>query len=197
MRGCRTVQCLIAKAGNELSLEVTDWRPEADDFDFEQTSQYFLSGLCDSMTSDMFSAWVSPARHGVAVIEGPRDPRKRLGRVDVDRLADWFDASCDYYPHMDADVEWITGGGDVYSDYKPNEEWQVANPFFVPRLHELLDKATNTDTEGQSMPKDPSANSPKNSETCSYPTSAQSTSSPSFLHLPNALWKRLLHEDIP
>lgn len=56
MRNCHTVQCLL--------LKPAVWEPATDDLDFERNSQYFLSGVAETMPTSFLDLDPAPVRHG-------------------------------------------------------------------------------------------------------------------------------------
>ncbi|GAB1201321.1 hypothetical protein APSETT444_010712 [Aspergillus pseudonomiae] len=162
MRGCHTGQGLVYRNGDEESAP--------DDLECESDSDYFLSGLVDympyvgSVGGDVF-----PARHGYDWIE-PADPfndgferyralpfhpwcfgvymklsRLRLGRVVINDLVEYFDNverfPRQYFDEPDSAVQKAAGESWIHSK---GDEWLVANPFYVPRLREILERAMDT-----------------------------------------------------
>ncbi|OGM49447.1 hypothetical protein ABOM_001703 [Aspergillus bombycis] len=234
MRGCQTGQGLVHRDGDEESAP--------DDLECEIDSDYFLSGLVDCMGfvgtvgGNMF-----PARHGYDWIE-PADPfndgfepfravsfhpwcfgvymklsRLRLGHVEIDDLVDYFDnLNCyprQYYDEPDpaiqkADKEtWVHVKGD---------EWLAANPFYVPRLREILERAMDTGPSFSPQDgafatllsftnnkTDPFARLPReilNIIINSLPTkdiASLRLVSRHFYQLHVSLWYRLIQEDMP
>ncbi|RDW86796.1 uncharacterized protein DSM5745_03438 [Aspergillus mulundensis] len=245
MRGCRMAQFLVSKEGDEMTSENLTWEPEACELEFEAESNYFLSGVCDDMLIYQFDASVSPARHGVWNIQAPGDPQSnfneyetslvfhswcwgtwiqicklRVGHIVVDRLVDWFDAG----DHNYFGINYTTDDedADVCDDNDEKAKWgheygyTVTNPFFVPRLQELIDKAVNADINaGPDPPK--AVPAPKGvTEKGPFTALPQEIRSmiltnlvskdihnlrlafpTSFQHLPNTGWKHLLQEDMP
>ncbi|RAQ60756.1 hypothetical protein COH20_010907 [Aspergillus flavus] len=163
MRGCQTGQGLVHNDSG-------DEEPSPDDLECEINSDYFLSGLVDCMPfPEVGGAGVSPARHQYDWIE-PADPfddwfepymavpfhpwcfgvymklcKLRLGHVEINRLVDYFD-NIESYPlqyreepdpavQKAADENWVHISGD---------EWLAANPFYVPKLREILGRAMDT-----------------------------------------------------
>lgn len=59
MSGCRSLQALLKKDEDE------DWQVEADDQDFERTSNYFLTGISDGSPDESPAMDLKPLRHGV------------------------------------------------------------------------------------------------------------------------------------
>ncbi|KAE8406853.1 hypothetical protein BDV37DRAFT_291569 [Aspergillus pseudonomiae] len=162
IRGCHTGQGLVYRNGDEESAP--------DDLECESDSDYFLSGLVDympyvgSVGGDVF-----PARHGYDWIE-PADPfndgferyralpfhpwcfgvymklsRLRLGRVEINDLVEYFDNverfPRQYFDEPDSAVQKAAGESWIHSK---GDEWLVANPFYVPRLREILERAIDT-----------------------------------------------------
>ncbi|KAL5042866.1 hypothetical protein BDW71DRAFT_132314 [Aspergillus fruticulosus] len=240
MRGCRTAQFLVAKEGDEMAALNLNWEPEADDMAFESESEYFLSGLCDDLPLYQFDATVSPARHGVWNIQSPGDPqlnfnknetslvfhswcwgawmqicKLRVGYVVVDRLVDWFDAG--NLHDLESEKEGTDYEDDCNVELGSDYGYTVTNPFFVPRLLELIDKAANANSNSNTTPapseappalkrtthKDPFTALPPEVRSMiltHLPSKAIHNLrfvSSSFEHLPNSLWKRILQEDMP
>ncbi|PLB46609.1 hypothetical protein P170DRAFT_466063 [Aspergillus steynii IBT 23096] len=165
MRSCQTAQCLAAKQGG--------WQLQSDDCQVELESNYFLTGLVDGMP-DIEMGWIgiSPVRHGLDQLD-PADPfghcyddeynnppfhpacfaifmklsRLRFGRVVVDSLMDFFsNIDADEYSLietlMDPDAAGCT---DQWWDHVRGTEWLAVNPFYVPRLREIFQKAMNSE----------------------------------------------------
>ncbi|KOC16485.1 hypothetical protein AFLA70_261g001451 [Aspergillus flavus AF70] len=163
MQGCQTGQGLVHNDSG-------DEEPSPDDLECEINSDYFLSGLVDCMPfPEVGGAGVSPARHQYDWIE-PADPfddwfepymavpfhpwcfgvymklcKLRLGHVEINKLVDYFD-NIESYPlqyreepdpavQKAADENWVHISGD---------EWLAANPFYVPKLREILGRAMDT-----------------------------------------------------
>ncbi|KAE8369255.1 hypothetical protein BDV27DRAFT_121026 [Aspergillus caelatus] len=57
MRGCHTVQCILAKR--------QEWEPRPDDLAFERESRYHLTGVAEIMSSSGDGLKFAPVRHGV------------------------------------------------------------------------------------------------------------------------------------
>ncbi|RDW64349.1 uncharacterized protein DSM5745_09760 [Aspergillus mulundensis] len=155
MQGCNVVQCLVPKR--------EDWKPAVDDYPFEKDSAHFLSGIRAGLCGRDSTVVVNPIRHGVTEMshkcpildpfdfttdEIPFHPWcfgtwmkltcSRLGYVPVDDLVKFLESqgTLPFQPvqhHFEgADRSWV---------YNPGEEWQAANPFYAPKLRNLMERA--------------------------------------------------------
>ncbi|KAK2810650.1 hypothetical protein FQN50_002690 [Emmonsiellopsis sp. PD_5] len=166
MKFCRTVQCLVLKDQSEpkeLDALAQDW---------EQSGEYFLSGLCDDMPSrDIGPPEVFPARGGVdqpwadnIIWDGDEncdvpfhpwcfDIFSRLSKlhfnhVNVSGLMKWRNAESSYeaiaeFPR-DPDV---TDGQDQWWCHDPGKEYLAANPLYIPNLPAILRSAIKNDED--------------------------------------------------
>ncbi|KAK2742855.1 hypothetical protein FQN55_007639 [Onygenales sp. PD_40] len=166
MKFCCTVQCLVYKDQSEsqkLDALAQDW---------EQSGEYFLSGLCDQMPSrDDDCPEVFPTRGGVvqpwadniiwddeqnyAVPFHPwcfdifsRLSKLHFGHVNVPGLMEWRNAESSYedfneFPHG-PDVE---AGQEQWWCHEPGKEYLAANPLYVPNLPAILRSAIKNDED--------------------------------------------------
>ncbi|KAE8380396.1 hypothetical protein BDV26DRAFT_303036 [Aspergillus bertholletiae] len=168
MRHCHTVQCLLAKKH--------DWNPRPDDLDFEQKSQYHLTGVAEIMPSSGYGLRFAPVRHGVDDIRAeteflletsqeelneiglPFHPtcfelfvqasKQCFGEVDIDTLVRIRDKRClASQPFPIEDHnDARSGQGQVWTN-NVGHEYLVANPVFVPSLKPIIESAIATDEE--------------------------------------------------
>ncbi|KAL3490270.1 hypothetical protein BJX62DRAFT_238248 [Aspergillus germanicus] len=160
MLNCHTVQCLLRKPRG--------WQPAADNMDFENGSEYFLTGLADRMPTSLWDMEIEPARYGVGdglrsqsafYIEETQEEldriglpfhpacfelfiqasRNTLGRVDIDAFVQIRDRAA-----LRLDTFPITHQDDVRDEqeqvwkHTAGREYLVANPVFIPQLAPIL-----------------------------------------------------------
>ncbi|KAE8358214.1 hypothetical protein BDV27DRAFT_169650 [Aspergillus caelatus] len=234
MRGCRTGQGLVNDNGDEEAAP--------DDLECETDSDYFLTGLADCMPFvEIGGTGVSPARHSYDWIE-PADPyndwfepymavpfhpwcfgmymklsKLRLGRVEINHLVDYFD-NIESYPRQyrdEPDLAVKKAAGESWVHLK-GDEWLAANPFYVPKLREILGRAMDTGPSFSpqngaferliSLTKittDPFARFPREildmiiDNLSTKDIASLRLVSREFYQLPVSLWHRLIQEDMP
>ncbi|CEL03816.1 hypothetical protein ASPCAL04959 [Aspergillus calidoustus] len=169
MRGCRTAQFLVHKTCGKGK-----WKPDGFNEDWEMGEDWFLSGVCDGMTSrDCGFPTVWPARGGVAVVAadninfnpGQTDPNSiampfhpwcfdifarqskvHFGRVNVDGLMKWRNAESGYEEfHEFPRIADVFEAQEQWWEHVPGKEYLAANPLYVPGLPALLRGAAATD----------------------------------------------------
>ena len=115
MRGCQTVQILLPKE--------KDWQAWPDGLKVEATSNFYLTGIAHCQ--------------GLILNE-------RLGRVDLDHLMALYNV--EKYSPVDgeSDPDLLSALNKSWIHH-PGDEWLAANPFYVPQLRDLLERAMNTD----------------------------------------------------
>ncbi|KAL3443125.1 hypothetical protein BJX65DRAFT_209572 [Aspergillus insuetus] len=162
MRGCRTAQFLVHK-----TCAKGDWKPDGFNEDWEMSEDWFLSGVCDGMTSrDCGFPTVWPARGGVADVISDnvnffpeqtepnsiampfhpwcfdiftRQSKMQFGKVNVDGLMNWRNAESSY-EDFDAfpRIADVFEGQEQWWEHVPGKEYLAANPLYVPGLPALL-----------------------------------------------------------
>ncbi len=166
MRMCQTSQCLVRK------LRGMAFKSENDDEDYEQTGDFFLSGLNDGMPSrDCDNPDVTPARHGrgepyaencmwdedqTTEYAMPFHPycfevykRTSLllsGKVNVPALTTWWslEASYDLF-HSFPRHEDVDENTDQWWEHKNGTAYLAADPLHVPKLEEIFRAVVETD----------------------------------------------------
>ncbi|KAK7219693.1 hypothetical protein V2G26_007696 [Clonostachys chloroleuca] len=162
-RGCSTLQCLVPKSPSNT------FTAERIDDEFEKSSGFFLSGLCDRVPSvdDQLPA-AYPPRHDterplaanfllheevVPILAIPFHPTcleifkraclHRYGEVNIQALTDWYslEATLDVVLHGFPRDEAVRKGSSQYWDHWPGDEFLAANPCFIPTLESYLDNA--------------------------------------------------------
>lgn len=162
MRTCTAVQCLIEKA-SEMRDWLPEWAPEPDDQDFERASNYFLSGLGDRIGSWEDDGFCSPRRHNVGELDPAlgnrrgfisgdmpfhpyclevyrRVSERRVGKVDVDGLATWWD-ECQEGSIIPMHAAVRRGRGEWWQHHA-GDEFLAANPLQIPALGVLFKAAS-------------------------------------------------------
>ncbi|KAH7007386.1 hypothetical protein EDB80DRAFT_457265 [Ilyonectria destructans] len=168
MRGCTTIQCLIAKPD--------DRQPLRDDLAFEQVSAYHLTGLAEDITSGGKVEFSPPPRHWVYDIVAGNDTnptqngygapqfgaafhptcfelfmiasRKSLGYVDADGLVNLWKHYCESidtgenFCERDQDVG--KAFGKEWTHYT-EDEYLAANPIFIPGFREMCETTISSD----------------------------------------------------
>ncbi|KAL3458757.1 hypothetical protein BJX64DRAFT_212746 [Aspergillus heterothallicus] len=171
-RGCRTAQFLVHKSFTEGGA----WKPDGFNEDWEMTANWFLSGVCDGMTSrDCGYPTVWPARGGVKDVHGDnvdfgprnldnielampfhpwcfdifcRQSKIQFGKVNVDGLMKWRNHESSY-----EDFHEFPRAGDVFDareqwwDHIPGNEYLAANPLYIPGFPGLLLDAARREDE--------------------------------------------------
>lgn len=173
MRGCTTLQCLVKKT--------PEWESEPDDWEFEQSGEYYLSGLSGQMPSrDIDGPRMTPPRHGdeklhpdvyesgVPIPFHPtcfeiftRASRLRTSSIDIGGLTGWAelesDWNRDFFPHHEA----VKESSQQEWNHRRGHEWLAANPVLVPGLAPLLrlamsgNNASKEDANGRPGSEDP------------------------------------------
>ncbi|KAE8391442.1 hypothetical protein BDV23DRAFT_171624 [Aspergillus alliaceus] len=243
MRGCQTFQSLLPKPNSYVQ--------DPDDLDIEVQSNFILSGVTDGMPDPHpsgVSTWGVPERHGVP-IRAISDPfvdsyevsnsafpfhpwcfgiymklsRLRLGHVELDRLPTFFQ-NINHYSRTfyDCPDPAVTRARRSQWWYHPGAEWLAVNPYYVPKLRDLVHKAMNTDPSfdlqtgvfnaltnsahtvaGQPVASDIFARLPQEirdmivNHLYSHDIAALRLASRAFYQLPVFLWHRLLREEMP
>lgn len=151
MKGCTTLQCLVRKT--------PEWTSEPDDQEFEQSGEYYLSGLSGQMPSrDIGGPRMTPPRHGAKDLypevneSGKPMPfhptcfeiftracRLRADSVDIIDLMGWRDLESSWetdrsFPHHEA----VNQSSEQEWQHRRGDEWLAANPVLVPGLTALL-----------------------------------------------------------
>jgi len=239
MRTCTTVQCLIEKESQ--TRDWADWPPEwnsePDDENFERESNYFLSGLGDRMGSWDDDGFCSPIRHNVGELDPAMGNRRgfingdmpfhpycfeiyrrvsewRMGAVNIDGLAEWWDRSREEFATpMHAAVR---RGRDEWWQHRPGDEFLAANPLQIPALTALFEAASRPqegfNARSSHFPACPAA-LPRHrdlfeqlpeelrnivlSELSSKDIANLRLASRTFYHLPITLWHDLLQKELP
>ncbi|KAM5354731.1 hypothetical protein ACJ41O_001378 [Fusarium nematophilum] len=171
MQRSTTAQFLVPKR------TLQSWKPEPDDEDFEKEGDYFLSGLVDRMgrKNDRHLPPVYPRRHdtsrpqGVNCLRNPgsaataampfhpsclevfkRASLRRLGRVDIKALTDWYQYEAtisDFFnfPRHPA----VLRGREPSWRHCHGDEWLAANPCLDDRTKSFLGRMI---TKGTPLP---------------------------------------------
>ncbi|CAG9993127.1 unnamed protein product [Clonostachys byssicola] len=163
-RGCSTLQCLVPKSPSSDTFTA-----ERMDEEFEKSSGFFLSGLCDRVPSldDQLPA-AYPPRHNAGrplaanfLVHEEVTPRlaisfhptcleifkraclHRYGEVQIQALTDWvsLEATINVMLHEFPRDEAVRKGSSQYWDHWPGDEFLAANPCFIPTLESYLDTA--------------------------------------------------------
>ncbi|KAE8352210.1 hypothetical protein BDV28DRAFT_149245 [Aspergillus coremiiformis] len=149
MRGCQRVQTLLPKTHS--------YQKSPDDFEFEVNSKFFLSGLYDGLLNKtrLRLSVLGRRRDMVYEIGQPAFPfhpwcfgvytqlsQRYLGYVEVDALCSFFEHIRSYNREFfyflcpaisrSRDFQWI---------HHPGDEWLAANPYYVPKLRDLMNMA--------------------------------------------------------
>ncbi|KAL2816566.1 hypothetical protein BJX63DRAFT_420009 [Aspergillus granulosus] len=162
MRGCRSAQFLVHKSSAK-----GEWQPDGLNEDWEMTEDWFLSGVCDGMTSrDCGFPTVQPARGGVKDVYADnvnfdphhisptelgmpfhpwcfdifsRQSKSQFGRVNVNGLMKWRDAESSYKAfHEFPRIADVLEAQEQWWEHVPGKEYLAANPLYVPGLPALL-----------------------------------------------------------
>ncbi|KAJ5779354.1 hypothetical protein N7457_007074, partial [Penicillium paradoxum] len=178
MRGCRTAQFLVHK-----DAAVGGWTPDGLNEPWEISEDWFLSGVCDGMTSrDMGGGKVWPARGGV---DQPRsdnvnfDPewtpsndlampfhpwcfdifcrqsKSRFKHVNVSGLMKWRNAEFDWDGFQEFPRTGdVFGGQEQFWRHEPKSEYLAANPLSIPNLPTLLLAAVKPEDVNEDVNED-------------------------------------------
>ncbi|KAL2831471.1 hypothetical protein BDW59DRAFT_169731 [Aspergillus cavernicola] len=165
MRGCRTAQFLVHKDAGKGR-----WKPDGLHEPWEIAEDWFLSGVCDGITSrDCGPPTVRPARGGVsqpwtdniifnreevncndlAMPFHPwcfdlfcRQSKSRFKLINVSGLIKWRNAESSYEDfHSFPRVGEVHSAQEQFWCHEPGSEYLTANPLYVPGLPTLLQSA--------------------------------------------------------
>ncbi|KAJ0423240.1 hypothetical protein BJY00DRAFT_278914 [Aspergillus carlsbadensis] len=169
MRGCRTAQFLVHKTS-----AMGEWKPDGLNEDWEMNGDWFLSGVCDGMTSrDCGYPTVWPARGGVEDVMADnvnfmpeetdpnsiampfhpwcfdifaRQSKVQFGKVNVDGLMKWRNAESSYEDfHEFPRIADVLEAQEQWWEHVPGKEYLAANPLHVPGLPAFLRAAAEED----------------------------------------------------
>ena len=181
MKGCTTLQCLVRKT--------PEWTSEPDDQEFEQSGEYYLSGLSGQMPSrDIGGPTMTPPRHGakdlypdvnesgVPIPFHPtcfeiftRASRLHTSSIDLVGLTGWAELESDWlkdfsFPHHEA----VKESSEQEWHHRPGYEWLAANPIVVPGLATILrlavggeNTSSKEDANGRPGSEDPFSKLPR------------------------------------